>query len=109
MIAHAYDYLCCTEPFCKWNMPSSDDVKFLVIKNPDRFAHYQMVNDVHHIAVSTRWVNRTDSLLVTLAHEMVHLHARSAGIRQRNAHGRAFHALADLVCQHHPEFDRLNF
>ncbi len=109
MIGHLYDFYCTTEPFSQWNMPPSEDCKFLVIKSPDRYAHYQMIDGTHHIAISSRWVDRVDSLSVTLCHEMVHLHIRSAGIKQRNAHGRAFHKLADLVCQHHPEFDRLNF
>lgn len=109
LLGHAYDYLCCTEPFSKWNMPPSEDIKFLVIKTADRFAHYQLVDGVHNIAVSTRWVNRHQSLLSTLSHEMVHLHVRSAGIRQRNAHGKVFQRLADEVCKHHVEFDRLNF
>lgn len=109
MLAHAYDYLCCTAPFDKWNMPPSEDIKFLVIKSPDRYAHYQLVRDVHNIAVSTKWVNRHQSLLSTMAHEMVHLHIRSAGIRQRHAHGKAFQRLADEVCKCHVEFDRLNF
>jgi hypothetical protein len=109
MLAHAYEYLCCTLPFSKWNMPPSEDIKFLVIRSADRYAHYQLVNDIHHIAVSVRFVNRHQTLLSTLSHEMVHLHVRSAGIRQRHAHGRAFQRLADEVCFHHPEFDRLNF
>ena len=108
MLAAAYDYLCFTSPFDKW-MPPSDEVKFLVIKSTDRYAHYQMIDDVHHIAVSTRFVDRHMTLLSTMAHEMIHLHIRSSGIRQRNAHGRAFQRLADEVCSHHPEFDRLNF
>ncbi len=109
MLAHCYDYLCCTPPFTKWNMPPSEDIKFLVIKTADRYAHYQMVNNVHNIAVSVRWVGRHQTLLSTLAHEMVHLHIRSAGIRQRHAHGGAFQRLADEVCKEHVEFDRLNF
>jgi hypothetical protein len=109
MLAHAYEYLCCSEPFIKFNMPPADDCKFLVIKTSDRFAHYQLVGDVHHIAVSTKFVDRHITLLSTMSHEMVHLHIRRSGIRQRHAHGRAFSKLADLVCSHHPEFDRLNF
>ena len=109
MLAHAYDYLCCTSPFKKWNMPPSEDIKFLVIKSADRFAHYQLVNDVHNIAMSTKFVGRHQTLLSTLGHEMVHLHIRSSGIRQRNAHGKVFQKLADEVCKAHIEFDRLNF
>jgi hypothetical protein len=41
-------------PFDRWNLPPSEDIKFSIIKKADRYAHYQMVNGVHHIAVSTK-------------------------------------------------------
>lgn len=107
-LAAAYDYLCEFPPFSKWNMPHSEDVKFLVIRQADRYAHYQMVDGVHNIAVSVKWVGRHDSLLSTLCHEMIHLHTRATKMRMRNAHGRAFQGLADQVCAIHG-FDRLLF
>lgn len=109
MLAHCYDYLCHCVPFNKMNMPHSEDVKFLVVRNKDRFAHYQMVNDIHHIAVSTHLVGRHMSLLSTMAHEMCHLYLRANKIQQKHAHGRAFQRLADQVCAANHEFDRLNF
>lgn len=108
MLACAYDYLCCSPPFDTWNMPPSEDVRFLVIRSPDRYAHYQMVDGVHHIAVSKRYVGRHESLISTMAHEMIHLHCRAARIQMRNPHGRAFQAFADEVCKIH-EFDRKIF
>jgi hypothetical protein len=107
MLAHAYDYLCALPPFDKWNMPPSEDVKFSVIRG-DYCAHYQMVNGVHNIAVSTKWVGRHESLLAALGHEMIHLHCTAARISSRNPHGKAFQKLADEVCKIH-EFDRLTF
>jgi hypothetical protein len=108
MLACAYDYLCCVPPFSRWNMPPSEDVKFLIIRQADRYAHYQMVNGVHHIAVSSKFVGRHESLISTLAHELIHLHMRAARISSRNPHGKAFQKLADEVCKIH-EFDRLTF
>lgn len=107
MLAHAYDYLACQKPFSDW-MPPSEEVKFLVIRQPDRYAHYQMVDGVHHIAVSTKYVGRHETLLSTMAHEMIHLHCKAAGIRMRNPHGKAFQKFADEVCKIH-DFDRLTF
>ena len=108
MLALAYDYLCCLPPFSKWNMPPSEDVKFIVIRAPDRYAHYQMVDGVHNIAVSTRFVGRHENLLSTMSHEMIHLHCKAARIPMRTPHGKAFQKLADEVCKIH-DFDRLTF
>ena len=108
MLAFAYDYLACQKPFSSWNLPPSEDVKFLVIRKADRYAHYQMVDGVHNIAVSAKFVGRHETLLSTMAHEMTHLHCTAAGIKMRNPHGKAFQALADEVCRH-MEFDRRIF
>lgn len=108
LLAHAYEYLCCIPPFSKWNMPPAEDVKFLIIRQKDRYAHYQWVNGVHHIAVSSKIVGRHESLLSTLSHEMIHLHCRSVGMCKDDPHGKAFQKLADRVCKIH-EFDRLAF
>jgi hypothetical protein len=108
MLAHAYEYLCCQKPFSTWNLPPSEDVKFLVIRSADRYAHYQMVDGVHHIAVSTKFVGRHDVLIATIAHELIHLHMRATRMPSRNPHGKAFQKLADEVCKVH-DFDRLTF
>jgi len=108
MLEHAYEYLCCQKPFNTWNLPPSEDVKFLVIRSADRYAHYQMVGGVHHIAVSTKFVGRHEVLIATIAHELIHMHCRNARIYMRNPHGKAFKKLADDVCKAH-DFDRLTF
>lgn len=109
MLACAYDYLACLPPFHKWNLPPSEDVKFKVIKNKDRFAHYQLVRGVHHIAISRSNVDRHIALLCALSHEMVHLYMRANGFGEGNPHGKSFQLLADKVCRAHVEFDRNTF
>ena len=108
ILAASYDYLCCTPPFDKWNMPSSEDVKFSVIKTKDRTAHYCQRNGVHVIAVSSAYVGRHESLISSMAHEMVHLHMSQTCWNRRNPHDAAFQKFADQVCRIH-EFDRLIF
>ena len=108
MVAHAYEYLCCTAPFNKWNLPASEDIKFSIIRKKDRYAHYQLVRGVHHIALSSRFVGRHESLLSTLCHEMIHLHMASVCAEERDDHGPTFSKYADRVCKIH-EFDRLIF
>jgi len=109
MMAAAYDYLCECPPFNKMAMPHSEDVKFSIGQRKDRFAHYQMIGGDHHIVVSRRFVGRHITLLSTLAHEMCHLFLEQNCLNGDDVHGRAFHRLADKICNHHPEFDRLIF
>lgn len=109
MLAHAFDYLCCCPPFNKMNMPHSEDVKFSIGSRKDRYAHYQMIGGDHHIVLSSRFVGRHIMLLSTMAHEMVHLYEEVNCLNGGGIHGPGFQKLADRVCKHHPEFDRLNF
>lgn len=108
MLAHAYDYLCCTPPFSKWNLPPSEEVKFGVIKSKDRQAHYYVTDGIHHIDLSSRYIGQHATIIATMAHELVHLHMHQACMTTRNEHNAAFHKLADRVCKIHG-FDRLDF
>jgi hypothetical protein len=114
MLACAYDYLRATEPFCRWRMPGSKDIKFGVYKRKDRYAHYEYKSTgpgegQHHIKVSSELVGSHSSLLSTLAHEMLHLHMNnSACLDMRSPHGNNFNKLADRVCKIHG-FDRKLF
>lgn len=97
----AYDYLATTPPFSKWNMPDSDDVRFRVTRHKDRFGHYCRVGGKHEIVVSTHLVGRTDGLMQTMAHEMVHLHQAEACMETPAQHNAAFRRLASAVCRFH--------
>lgn len=108
MLAAAYDYLCCTPPFNKWNLPHSEDVKFLIIRAKNNYAYYQVVGGVHHIAISSRLVGRHELLMATMAHELIHLHAERACLCLTNPHDKTFNKYADRICKIH-EFDRLIF
>jgi hypothetical protein len=108
MLAHAYDYLACQEPFSRWNLPPSEDVRFSISTSRKNFAHYQMIGGVHHIALSRRFVGRHETLIATLAHELIHLHQEQACMATTNAHDATFHKYADKICRIH-EFDRLTF
>jgi hypothetical protein len=103
VLAAAYDYLCTTQPFSEWNLPDSEDVKFRVIKSPDVRGWYLLGQDGSHtIAISSRCIGRTQSLIETVAHEMVHLHQGDVKMDTPNAqHNRAFWKLADIVCEAH--------
>lgn len=100
MLRLAYDYLAVQKPFSKWKLPPSKEVKFRVSRHKDRFGHHQMIGGVVHIVFSSCFVGRHETLLATMAHELIHFKDAS--------HGRVFQGLADKVCRLH-EFDRLTF
>jgi hypothetical protein len=102
-IAACYDFLCTTPPFNGWNLPPSEDVKFRVVRSPDVRGWYMLGHDNSHtIAISSRCIGRTNSLVETLAHEMIHLHMGHTGMANGRAeHPRSFWILADKVCAVH--------
>lgn len=104
-LAAAYDYLRTTPPFSRWNLPEAEDVKFIVGRSRDCFAHYQWDGVRHTITVSSNAVAHTSTLINSLAHECIHLHlwatkqeSKRSGPRHHNA---AFRRYAAQVCKIH--------
>lgn len=101
-LAAAYDYLCTTPPFNKWNLPESADIEFKIIRSIHFRGWYSTnANGRHVIAISSRCIGRTTSLLETMAHEMVHLHQGDVRMETKGIHNRAFWILAERVCRYH--------
>lgn len=100
-LAHAYEYLAHTPPFDRWNMPPVDEVTFIVAKGSDFGWCDRKRGRRHEIAVSSRRNGHTLTLLMTMAHEMVHLHQKLTGMETRGQHNAAFHKLAVQVCRRH--------
>jgi hypothetical protein len=101
VIRAAYDFLNETLPFRRWNLPDSEDVVFKVAK--DRNCH-GWINTGRkfkkpEIEVSRVHNGHTLTLLMTVAHEMVHLHQYLTKMPQ--SHGKNFKALAAQVCRYH--------
>ena len=104
-IAAAYDFLLTTSPFSKWNLPASEEVVFKVSRRSKEFARYQKVGDKHTIAMSTKSIGHTETLMTYLSHEMIHLYLEKMGWESKsggpNTHNAAFHKFADRVCKYH--------
>ncbi len=109
MLHHAYEYLRCQKPFSGWRLPPASTVKFSVKKHRDRFAHHQLINGVHHIVFSSRFVGRHSMVLATMAHEMIHVYHEVSCENPTNPHGKTFQRFADRICKIHEDFDRLTF
>jgi len=103
MLATAYDFLRASAPFHAWRLPESDDVEFHVIGARDRRGHYCAGDGaLHRIAISAANVGHSETLIRTIAHEMVHLHQRERRSDTPNTeHNSEFWHLARLVCIHH--------
>jgi hypothetical protein len=106
MLAACYDFLCTTPPFNKWNMPESDDVIFMVVKCPRHRGWCDTPAPRHklksRIAISGGTLSHTNSLVMTMAHEMIHLHQHRVGTDKRGVqHNAAFEIDAELVCKLH--------
>jgi hypothetical protein len=100
----AYEYLAETGPFSRWNLPHAEDVRFQVTRSNnvhgscsppcERRPHYVF-------ALSARRHSHTSSIMVTMAHEMVHAHMFESRLGDWRAHGDTFNALAKEVCDAH--------
>lgn len=97
----AYDLLELTAPFDKWNLPPSEEVKFVLTKDKHRRAECMVEGPDYTISVSAVCIGRLDSLLESVAHEMVHLHMWRQSINEKDYHGPGFRKLAGQVCKVH--------
>ncbi len=108
----AYDFLRTTQPFHRWKLPPGVLVEFRVVATADaRGWHTRSTarDSRHVVAVSRACIGRTDSLMMVMAHEMMHVHQSARGTETSNTiHNAEFRRLARLVCRRHG-FDPLLF
>ena len=104
-LAAAYEYLLTTPPYSGWNLPDSEDVKFIVNRKlRKKFAQYQWNGERHTIAMSAASIGHTATLIEALAHETIHLYLEHMGWESRgneSVHNPAFQKLAAKVCKFH--------
>jgi hypothetical protein len=103
MLVGAYEFLRSCEPFRAWRLPHADEIEFHVISARDRRGHYCRGDEAdHRIAISAANVGHTETLIRTLAHEMIHLLQREQRRETANTeHNAEFKRLARLVCLYH--------
>lgn len=99
----AYAFLAETEPFVGWNLPDADDIRFFVEAHASHCGicnRYIPSGFSIGITDSRHW--HSNSLLMTMAHEMIHVHEYQTGLRVTSTkHGKVFKALAKEVCDAH--------
>ena len=95
--AAAYDLLRVLPPFNKWKLPPASEVRFRVVRTEHQ-AEWYMVGEKHCIDVSAKKHTHIHSLVMTVAHEMLHVHQRIKGSETKAEHNAEFHRLAKRVC-----------
>jgi hypothetical protein len=97
-LAAAYELLKVTTPFRGLRLPASHDIIFQLTKDK-ALAGYCNLTDATMISISSHFHSQLQPLLVTMAHEMIHLHEfRKYG---KAGHGETFQKLAARVCRAH--------
>ena len=65
----------CCEPYCKWNMPLPEQVKFIVDADPEAMGTYLHDDGdwEHIVTVSEARCGHLYTVMTTLCHEMIHM------------------------------------
>jgi hypothetical protein len=101
-LAAAYDFLRTTDPFKAWKLPHSDEVAFHVTRNPKVFADFSTDEDGGPlIRVSSAKNGHTATALMSMGHEMLHLHQYLSGLDKGSEHNPDFKRKAKRICQIH--------
>jgi hypothetical protein len=103
MLEGLYVVISMTRPFRAWKLPQADDVIFHVTAadTPQGAYWYDKEKRQHHLSVSAKRHHTLHSAMMTLAHEMIHLHEKQIGVRDDVGHGWQFKRFAKQVCHHH--------
>jgi len=68
-----YIMLCQIKPFNHWEMPNTACIKFNVTSEEDAYGTYIFEDDMHLITISKAKCSHFETILKTLAHEMIHM------------------------------------
>ena len=89
-----YEMLIQMPPFARLKMPASEDVTFQVNNDPSCYGEYE---PEHIIRISKAKVGHLDTLIKTMAHEMVHLYLYSSGNKSWDKHDGKFAYYANRI------------
>jgi len=90
---------CKTEPFRRWKLPPSDELGFHVLRQTGLSADFGVEDGIPFIRVSEMSNGHSNTVLASLAHEMIHLRQYLTG--DRKMHGPRFKRMAARVCVAH--------
>lgn len=96
-LAAIYECLRAFPPFNRWALPPASDVKFVVTRHVDQFGDHFTLRDTHHVRVSSAKSGHFETVVITVAHEMVHMRQARIGIKVN--HGNFFKRQARSICR----------
>lgn len=95
-----YECLRALPPFNRWKLPHGEDVLFRTTERQDARGEYrQLPSGDHEIMISTACCGHFDTIVMTVAHEMIHLHQRARGRDTAAQHNAAFVRTARRVAR----------
>lgn len=98
-----YGLLCQMPPFCRWELPKPERIRFSVTSSPDRHANMDWDESGSVLIQVNVLTNLTlNQMAASVAHEMVHLRQHQKGRladQHEKQHNIEFHRLARLVCR----------
>ena len=68
-----YLMLCQMKPFKYWNLPNTACINFVVTDEEDSYGTYVFDDDIHVITISKAKCSHFETILKTLAHEIIHM------------------------------------
>ena len=96
--AHCYEMVIAASPTLQgWNLPGSDDIKFMVVSSKRFYGRYKYDGGTRIIEVSKTSVRTFPTLVCTIIHEIVHLHQCMLDIPV--ADDLFFDSCADRLCK----------
>jgi len=102
ILKEIYEVLSICEPFDKWNMPYADEIKFEVTQDMDCMGTY-LYDDgsdfEHTITISAARCGHLDTVIRTMAHEMIHCSRHGTVTDAWLKHDKTFRNRARLVSQ----------
>jgi len=100
-LAAVYECLRQYPPFNRYSLPPASGVEFGLVRKNDRsgdYIYFIRNLDSHLIRVNPDWNGHFDSVVMTMAHEMLHLHQRVRRLDSRTEHNADFRAKARRIC-----------
>jgi len=98
----AYKLLSLTRPFHRWKMPPSSALRFVVCKYTPNVGELEFDGSNITLRVSQTRNGQLSSLLITVAHEMLHLRLLKMGLANWEQHDtKAWKRGVNLICSAH--------
>lgn len=87
-------------PFDRWSLPPASEVGFHIAKTDRWHAAWWIKDGVHHVEVSMKKHGHLNSLIASMAHEMIHIRQRVAKTETANTeHNAEFVRISKRVCK----------